>query len=157
VIGGGPESNRLRALAGELGLEARVDFRGPQPLEDVERARAEVDVQVVPSIVGPGGRTEGLPTVIVEALGRCLPVIASSVTGVPELVIEGETGWLVPPGDAEALSEALQEVAADRPRARALAERGRERVLAEFDLARNVTEQLELFSRYSSAEEPIRP
>ncbi len=157
VIGGGPEAARLRALATELGLAELVDFRGPQPLEEVERVRAEADVQVVPSIVGPGGRTEGLPTVIVESLGRCLPIIASNVTGVPELVVDGETGWLVPPEDVDALSDALRQVAADRPAARAMAERGRERVLDEFDLCRNVTEQLELFSRHRAAEASGRP
>lgn len=151
LIGGGPERERLERLASGLGLGARVRFHGPCPFEEVTRAYPETHVLVVPSIVGPGGRTEGIPTVLIEALAHQRPVIASRLSGVPELVQDGKTGILVPPGDREALTLALERVRRAPREAFGMARQGRKRVEAEFDLAACVEAQLAQFARFSAA------
>lgn len=148
VIGGGPEAESLEALAATLGIPEQVQFLGPRPSDEVAEAFKRASVVVVPSIIGPGGRTEGIPTVIMEALAHGRPVIASRVTGVPELVEDGVSGLLVPPGDIGALAEALQRIRRDPDGALKMARDGRARVVAEFDAAANAAAQLALFERY---------
>lgn len=151
VIGDGPQRRKLERLAADLGLLGRVEFQGPCPFEAVSRAITAAHVTVVPSIVLPNGRTEGIPTVIIEALAHQRPVIASQVSGVPELVRDGETGFLVPPADHEALARALARVRKDPEAAYRTARSGRQRVMAEFDLAANVEAQLSQFARFSAS------
>lgn len=151
-IGGGPERRKLERLARRLGLGRQVAFHGPRPFEEVSGAYAAAHVLVVPSIHRRGGRlSEGIPTVIIEALAHQRPVIASRLTGIPELVEDGVTGYLVPPGDCEALARALEKVRADPKAAYVTAQRGRQRVVAEFDLAANVEARLSQFARFSAS------
>lgn len=150
IVGGGPDRQKLERLTDELGLAGKVEFRGGLPYEEVAQAYRRAHVLVVPSVFGPGGRAEGIPTVIMEALAHCRPVIASELTGIPELVRDGETGYLFPPGNSAALGRALERIRDDPETATALAERGRELVIAEFDLPTNVASQYELFRRYST-------
>jgi glycosyltransferase involved in cell wall biosynthesis len=100
VIGDGPESESLRALAGELGVEDRVRWLGLQ--RHVEPFMQAADCLVCPSLWA-----EAAGLVNIEALASGLPVIASAVGGIPEIVEEGRTGFLVPPGDPEALAGRL--------------------------------------------------
>lgn len=149
VIGEGPERRRLVALAERLAISDRVSFRDAQPFDMVSAAYGEADVVVVPSTYGPRGRTEGIPNVVIEALAHCRPVVTTSVSGIPELVRDGETGRLVPPGNVEALTRAIEEVRADPDAARHMAEQGRRVVEEEFDLRKNAGRQLTLFEKHS--------
>ncbi|MEZ5911949.1 MAG: glycosyltransferase [Paracoccaceae bacterium] len=97
------------------------------------------------SIVGPGGRTEGIPNVMIEALALQRPAISTRVSGIPELIRDGETGWLVAPGSVTELRQALKRVQAEPERAYAMACAGRRLVEAEFDLASNAHAQLAIF------------
>lgn len=151
IVGDGPERQALEALASRSGLADRVVFRGAQPGTEVSRALARANVLVVPSIVGPGGRAEGIPVVIMEGLAHQRPVIASRLTGIPELIEHEETGYLVPPGDEEALLRALETVRREPERAYAAAVRGRSRVMAEFDIRANAERQLRLFEAHAAA------
>lgn len=151
VVGGGPTAAPLQALAESLAISERVRFLGPRPSKDVAEAYERASVVVVPSIIGPGGRTEGIPTVIMEALAHARPVIASELTGVPELIEDGVTGLLVPPGDIDALAGALRRVRDDPGRALSMARAGRTRVEAEFDATANAEAQLVQFERYAVA------
>jgi len=146
VLGDGPERDALEALAGQLELGGRVRFHGAQPFEEVSKAQAAANVLAVPSIVGPGGRTEGIPTVIIETLAHQRPVIASRVSGIPELVVDRETGFLVEPGDVEELAEALCAVRDDPGAAFELARAGRRRIEAEFSVDVCVEAQLARFA-----------
>jgi glycosyltransferase involved in cell wall biosynthesis len=148
VVGGGPEREKLVRLCANLKLGDRVRFTGPLSYEKITGVYEEASVVVVPSVIGPGGRTEGIPNVIMEALAHQRPVIATGVSGIPELIEDGRTGKLVPPGDAAALTEALRWVRDNPGEAYATAKNGRGRVAAEFDLAKNVEKQLDLFERY---------
>jgi glycosyltransferase involved in cell wall biosynthesis len=86
-----------------------------------------------------------------EAMACGIPVVATALSGVPELVQPGVTGYLVPPGDAQALANALREIYQDMDTARQVARRGREKVLREFDLRQNVAQLSVLFSQTIAA------
>jgi phosphatidyl-myo-inositol dimannoside synthase len=102
IIGGGPELPALHALVGTLKLEDRVTLEGAVPENEVVRqAYAQADIFALPS------RQEGFGIVFLEAMAAGLPVVAARAGGVPEVVVEGETGLLVPPGDVHALAGAL--------------------------------------------------
>jgi len=124
LVGDGPESLRLRNLAAEWGVSDRIHFAGYQsnPMPFLAGSSA---------LVLCSGE-EGLPLVVLEAMAAAKPVVATAVGGVPELVIHGETGLLVAPGDRDALRRALADLLADPERARRLGEAGRERVRASF-------------------------
>jgi glycosyltransferase involved in cell wall biosynthesis len=124
IAGDGELEAELRATATRLGLDDAVTFLGRVAPVDPVLERAEV--VVVPSF------GEGFGMVALEAMERGRPVIASDVGGLPEIVDEGRTGMLVPPGDVEALARAIAELADDPARAAAMGEAGRTRALAEF-------------------------
>jgi glycosyltransferase involved in cell wall biosynthesis len=128
IAGDGELEPELRATAARLGVDGAVTFLGRvAPVEPVlERA----EVVVVPSF------GEGFGMVALEAIERGRPVIASDVGGLPEIVDDGRTGLLVPPGDVEALARAIAELAADPARAAEMGAAGRARALAEFSQER---------------------
>jgi glycosyltransferase involved in cell wall biosynthesis len=117
-------------LARRLGVAARVRRRGEVP--DPDTAFAEADLVLVTS------RGETLSLVALEALARRLPLVASGVGGLLDIVRDGETGLLVPPGDVTGFADAVASLAADPPRARAMAELGREDVARRFDVRDSV-------------------
>jgi len=135
IAGRGPLEPALRALALELGVADSVHFLGQvSPIQDaIERA----SIVVVPSM------GEGFGMVALEAMERARPVIAAEIGGLGELVRDGETGILVPPGEAEPLAEAIVRLAGDPALARAMGEAGRERALSRF-LQSFCTERTEL-------------
>jgi colanic acid/amylovoran biosynthesis glycosyltransferase len=145
LIGHGPDAETLRARAAQLGLADRVRFHGAQPFEVVAEAYRAASVCVAPSVIGPNGRQEGIPNVMIEALAYQRPAITTAISGIPELIRDRDTGLLVPPGDAAALATALTRVHADPHEALAMAKRGRAHVEAEFDLEKNARRQLALF------------
>jgi glycosyltransferase involved in cell wall biosynthesis len=133
---GGAFEAALREEADPLG--DRVRFAGYR--DDVPAVLAAVDVFVLPSWI------EGLPLVVLEAMAQARPVVASDVGGTGELVLDGQTGLLVPPRDVAALAAALDALLDDPERARALGEAGRERVLREFSAERAAARVLELYA-----------
>jgi glycosyltransferase involved in cell wall biosynthesis len=138
VAGRGPLEPALKAYARELGLEGAVDFLGF--VTPVQKAIEDAAIVVVPSL------GEGFGMVALEAMERARPVIASAVGGLPEIVVDGETGIVVPPGDADALAEAIVTLAGDLDTAAAMGLRARERALAEFPPERSVSKIEALYS-----------
>lgn len=124
LAGDGPGADMLRREADMLGLAHAVTFAGH--VSRVARVYRALDVAVLPSL------SEGMPNAALEAMLHGLPVVASHVGGVPEVVRDGETGLLVPPGDETQLAAALVALCADVERRKALGARGRERVLGHF-------------------------
>jgi glycosyltransferase involved in cell wall biosynthesis len=136
-IGDGPDRAALEGRVTEHGLAARVTFAGRLTSDAVAAALGEADVLAAPSVPTRGGKREGIPVVLMEAMATGLPVVASRLSGIPELVTDGVDGLLVAPGDAAALADALARLAAD-PRLRArLGTAGRERVMRDFDVDHN--------------------
>ena len=103
IVGDGPLRPRLQALAGSLGLGPRVRFLGALPHADALSHMRRAAMLVLPSVHTPTGRVEGLGMVLLEAAATGVPVVASRVGGIPEGVLDGQTGVLVPERDAEAL------------------------------------------------------
>jgi len=134
---GGAYRSALERLAQTLGIRERVVFAGRR--DDVPGLMAGCEVVCLPS------RAEGLPLVLLEAMAQGKPVVASAVGGVPELVVDGETGLLVPPGDVEALAQALRRVLGDPELARRLGEAGRRRVRERFSAAAAADRVLSLY------------
>ena len=130
IVGSGPEEHALKALARELGLEDRVVFTGYR--EDVYNLFQVMDVFVLAS------RWEGLPMVLMEAMSRSLPVVATDVGGVRELVRPGETGLLVNSGDVAELAEKMIFLYRQRGFAVALATSGFELIRGRFDITKQV-------------------
>lgn len=123
----------LQALALELRITDRVTFTGFR--SDVPELMAASDV-----IVHSSTEPEPFGRVIVEVMASGRPVVASAAGGVPEIVEDGSTGLLTPPGDAQAMAAAIEELLAEPERARALAERGRESVRSRFTAERFATQ-----------------
>ena len=128
LIGDGPERVSLEREAESMGLSKYVFFAGYRGQAEVAHALRSTDVLVLPSFA------EGLPVVLMEALAARVPVLATRIAGVSELVEDGVSGQLVPPGDARALAEGLRALLNDSQVQRAaMGEAGRARVVAEFD------------------------
>ena len=130
LVGDGDDRERLEQRAHDLGLAKSCLFLGYQ--EDVAQWYAVCDAVVLTSV------SEGTPVTIIEALAAGRPVVATKVGGVPDVVDEGETGFLVRPGDTHALAERLEILARDPERRAAMGETGRERVLRRYAVERLV-------------------
>ena len=125
VVGDGPERARLEELAGRLQLGADVVFHGFISAEEKVERLAGCDAFVLPAVIDSKGDTEGLGVVLLEAMTYGKPVIASAAGGIVDIVRGGRNGFLVPPGDAAALADAIQACVENPDRARALGEQGR--------------------------------
>lgn len=125
VFGDGPLRAELRKRAAERGLAQAVRLHGAVDVDALRERLGGFDVAIQPSVTDPEGQAEGVPNAVLEAMARGLPVVASRHGGIPEAVQDGETGLLVPEGDAPALAEALAALAADPARRRRLGAAGR--------------------------------
>ena len=137
IAGRGPLEPALKSYARELALGEAARFLGF--VSPVQRAIEDAAIVVVPSL------GEGFGMVALEAMERARPVIASAVGGLPEIVADGESGLVVPSGDAEALAEAIVALAGDLGRATEMGRAGRERALAEFPPERSAERIEELY------------
>lgn len=138
IIGGGELEQSLRAQIAELKLEGCVELSGPKNQKEVAAVLAEADCYVQPSIVTSTGKMEGIPVSLMEAMASGIPVVATNISGIPELVRDGDTGWLVPPGSPDSLANALQEALTKREEARQRVQRAQALVSAEFDIEKTV-------------------
>ncbi|WP_410216625.1 glycosyltransferase [Paracoccus sp. (in: a-proteobacteria)] len=143
LVGDGPLAPALRAAIAQHRLTDRIDLPGWKDEAGVRAALAEAHVMVLPSFA------EGLPVALMEAMAAGRPSITTYIAGIPELMIDGHTGWLVPAGDADALAQALDHAAATPPAA--LGQMGlaaRERVLARHDIRAEAAKLAALFHAY---------
>ncbi len=143
LIGDGPERARLEQDAADLGLRDVVDFAGYRSQSEVARALKVTDALVLPSFA------EGVPVVLMEAMAAGRPVITTGVAGVSELVEHGKSGFLVPPGDAQRLAQAIRAVLADPDRRIEMGRTGRTRVVEDFDIGKEAAWLGRLFEVYA--------
>lgn len=132
IVGDGPDRAAMEARARELGLGERARFLGYRTQAEVAEVLSGADMLVLPSFA------EGVPVVLMEAMASGLPVVSTRIAGIPELVEDGVTGFLVPAGDVETLTARIDTLLSDPERARAMGAAGRAVVEAEFDLRREV-------------------
>lgn len=134
LAGAGNLREDVERLVDDLQLRDRVTFHGAVPRPEVQRILQEADVAVLASHPTSSGRREGIPVALMEAMMSGLPVVASRLSGIPELVEHARTGFLVPSGEPGAIADALERLAR-RPELRArMGAAGREKVKREFDI-----------------------
>ena len=126
IIGGGSQEAHIRQIVDDLGIGNAISLLGDR--RDVGRLLAGTDLFVLPSI------NEGMPLTLIEAMSAGVPVVATRVGGVPEVVAHDETGLLVPPQDPGAMAEAMLELLRDTGRARSMGRRGMQRARQQFRL-----------------------
>jgi colanic acid/amylovoran biosynthesis glycosyltransferase len=146
IIGEGPLEQELREQIAQLDLQGCVELPGPKPQHEIREHLAAASVFVLSSVVDPDGGMDNLPTVIMEAMAAGLPVVSTSIGGIPEMVIQNETGFLVPPGDVTALAGAIEKIISDRLLAQKLGQAGHERAQRLFSIEKNVRELCVLLS-----------
>lgn len=152
-VGDGPRLPSLRKRAEELGIAARIDWRGAQPSARVQEAYDEADVFALASCIAADGDRDGLPNVLMEAQSNGIACISTQVSAIPELIIHGLTGLLVPEADTVALAQALERLITNPPLRRALGSAGRKRVRAEFDYTKGIDCLAEKFGLVNSDSE----
>jgi glycosyltransferase involved in cell wall biosynthesis len=145
LVGDGPLRPPMEAKARELSLSETVTFTGIR--RDVAEILALLDIFVLPSL------WEGLPVAVLEAMAAGLPVVATRVGGVPEVVIDGVTGLLVPPRNPDALSEAILRLLQDPDLRHRMGQAGRERVRERFSLEQMIRKTEALYERLLAEKE----
>ncbi len=146
LAGSGFQEAKLKRLWKSLELTDVVNFPGYVTHDKVTQLMLDHDVFIMPSIIHKTGDRDGIPNVIMEALSHRLPVIATSISGIPEVIENNVTGLLRPEKNPAALAEAVRAMCADPDRARAMAKAGQARVLSMFDTATNTKQLAELYS-----------
>jgi glycosyltransferase involved in cell wall biosynthesis len=157
VVGDGPFLTLLRRRAAELKMEQFVTFEGKIPDDALARRFATCDAFVLPAVTDAKGDIEGLGVVLIEALQYGRPVIASGAGGITDIVRHGETGLLVPPGEPEALANAVIEYMDDPALARRMAEAGRSDVAARFGWPIIIGKLRDLYHRVDLGRREISP
>lgn len=139
LVGEGPLEGELLTRIDELKLADKVFILGVR--NDVPRLLAASDIMVLPSL------EEGLPNVILEGMAAGLPVVATSMGGIPELVIDRTTGILIPPGNAKTLAESTLELVNDRQLAKEMGIQGQMRVMTTFTASQTTRQYADLFAQ----------
>jgi len=140
IIGEGLLEKELAKQIKDFALQESVQLLGAKPQHEIRERLAAANLFVLPSVADPDGGMDNLPTVIMEAMASGLPVVSTTLGGIPEMVIENETGFLVQPGDTVALAGAIERVTNGRSLAQKLGKAGYERAQRLFSIEKNVRE-----------------
>ncbi len=140
IVGEGKLKPQLQRLIKKLGLVDEVQLLGALDQQQVASLLEEADIFVLPSVVADNGQMEGIPVAIMEAMAARLPVVASRLSGIPELVRHGDTGLLIEPGEVSSQAAAIAQLARSPKERRRMGSSGRELVREQFNLKTNVGE-----------------
>lgn len=140
LVGDGPLRAEVEGDIRAADLTREVRILGPRPRPEVAALLRRSHAAALTSVVGRRGDHDGIPVSLMEAMACGLPVVSTRLSGIPELVEDGVSGLLVPPGDAPALARALGTLASDPELRRRMGEAGRRKVQAEYDLAANAAQ-----------------
>jgi glycosyltransferase involved in cell wall biosynthesis len=151
LVGDGERRRQIEARIARAGLGGVVSLRGALPHEEIPGVLAEATALVLPSVTARDGQMEGIPVALMEAMAAGVPVVASRLSGIPELVRDGVSGLLVPERDPVALAAAMERLARDPALGARLAEGARRTVREDFDRARNVARLHALLSGAASS------
>ena len=145
LIGDGDDRDAVLGLIRELGLDSRCQWLGTKPHEEVLEHFTESDLFILGSKIAADGDRDGIPNVLVEALAMGVPAVATNVSSIPEIVINGTTGLTVEQEDSESLAKAIIELLTDRPLRQKVIVSGRDFVADHFDNSRLIVEMARLF------------
>lgn len=146
LVGDGADRKLLQDLAGALGISEHVVFHGACERERVWALLSQMHIAVAPSVPTSDGRREGIPVALMEAAACGLPLVASRLSGIPELVLDGENGYLADPGDVQALAQAIERIALSPPLGQQLGNAARRRMETDFNLSITVAELQQLMA-----------
>jgi colanic acid/amylovoran biosynthesis glycosyltransferase len=152
IIGRGELRESLIAQILKLDIGDKVELVGPKNQTEVAELLRTADCYVQPSVITSTGKMEGIPVSLMEAMASGVPVIASNISGIPELVRHEQTGLLVSPNDPVALCKAVLRIYNDPQTSHILAARGRDIVLREFEINGTVFNLSELFKTLWTAD-----
>jgi glycosyltransferase involved in cell wall biosynthesis len=152
LVGAGPLRSEIETLIAAAHLDGLVRLHGAQPRQEVARLLAAADVFCLPSVPTAGGKREGIPVVLMEAMASELPVVSSRLSGIPELVADGISGWLIEPRDSTGLADALAKLGADPALRLRMGRAGRGIVEEHFHLQTNARMLQRLFTASSHGE-----
>jgi colanic acid/amylovoran biosynthesis glycosyltransferase len=150
IIGEGPLEAAVRSQIQQLGLDDHVALLGPKPQREIASHLMNATVFVLPSVVDSGGGMDNLPTVIIEAMAAGLPVVATRIGGIPEMVMENSTGFLVAPKESVSLADAVEKLIVDLPLARRFGENGLVRARELFAVEKNAGALMQLFEPFAT-------
>lgn len=153
IVGDGPEREDIERLAAGLGLREVVILHGRLTQDELLPIYARAHAFVLASVVAGDGDRDGIPNVLLEAMAMGVPVLATTAGGIPELVQHEVTGLLSQPGDVADLADQLQRIVYDEDLRARVRQAAREKVLAQFDISRNVEQLAALFAQYVSPDE----
>lgn len=145
IIGDGPLLETLAVQIQQLRLDDTVQLCGALPHEQVIAAYRTAAIFTLPAVVAADGDRDGIPNVILEAMTMELPVVSTRHSGIPEVITDGASGLLVPPGDVTALADALAQLLQQPALRQQLGRAARQTVLEQFDLTLNVRKLLAEF------------
>jgi glycosyltransferase involved in cell wall biosynthesis len=151
VVGTGPDRDSLQRQIDAAGLHDRFQLIGGRSEQAIRDLLSEADLCVMSSVIMPDRRMEGIPVSLMESLAAGVPTIATRISGIPELVIDGVTGRLVPERDPEALADAIRAYCADRSAWQPMIEAGKAHIEREFMVDHNAARLQELFARSKTA------
>ncbi|HET6886581.1 MAG TPA: glycosyltransferase family 4 protein, partial [Candidatus Udaeobacter sp.] len=140
IFGEGPLENQLRAQIEDSGLQDLVRLPGTKPQHELRERLAGASAFALPSVPESEGGMDNLPTVIMEAMATGLPVVSTRIGGIPEMIIDNETGFLVESHDIVTLAGAIEKVTNDRSLGQRLGRAGYERAQRLFSIEKNVRE-----------------
>jgi glycosyltransferase involved in cell wall biosynthesis len=147
IIGDGPLRETLQAKIEQLGLSSRVDLLGSLSQGAVLEKLQSADIFALASTTDAQGATDVFPTVILEAMASARPVVSTRLAGIPELVVEGQTGMLAPPGDSAVLAQALEQLLRDPKLRSQFGDAGRARIEQHFRIEQTVAPLMEMLER----------
>jgi len=145
LVGMGPDEQSLRQYAESLAISGQVNFTGAVDQDHILDYYNAADIFVLPSFA------EGLPVVLMEAMAMEIPCITTAITGIPELIHNGQEGLLVAASDSEGLTQAIKQLVQDRALRQQLGKAGRLRVLSEYDLYKNARHLFEILAHRINA------
>lgn len=155
LIGSGPEQERLRQRIEDLSLGEHVKFLGTLSHEDLIPYYQTADVFVLPSITRDG-KAEALGVVLLEAMASGCPVIGSNVGGVPDIIIDGENGFLVPEQDPDALAERIIQILSDEELKNKFQKNGYNRIIESFTWNQVTNQFLDIYSHVLDPNVPLK-
>ena len=145
ILGDGPEKEYLCQVVKECAMSDNILFRGLLPFEEIRRFYEEADFFVLPCIIARNGDQDGIPNVILEAMSAGLPVIATNISGIPEVITDGVDGFLVPPQNSHALADSIRRLSQDRELRIAMGRNARKKMEERFSKDQHIDELMAYF------------
>lgn len=158
IIGDGPERARLESLVSTLGLRNAVSFVGDIPNEEVARVVQQATIFLLPCVIGKDGDRDGTPTALAEAMYLETPVISTNITGIPELVEDGVSGFLCDPHNIAQLENRIHQLLADPNRRTIMGKHAKAKIDKEYNIKTSVERYIELWTKHLAASNsPLTP